>query len=152
MQNLLAGRSGILSRVYGEPLGSSRTSLIDVRDLARIAAVVADGRFDGQTLTLTGSLALNGEDIAQALSACLHREVVYVSSDLDRFRDNLMKLGTPSWRVEALVDLYRAIHEGRVLHLADICNDFRNVIGEPPRAMKSFVDDVVSGVFGRATP
>ena len=70
------------------PAGSACFTLIDVRDLGRVAAVVlADttGRHYGQAYTLTAARALTFQQMADQLTACLPQPVEYISPSPWRF-------------------------------------------------------------------
>ncbi|HXZ18283.1 MAG TPA: NmrA family NAD(P)-binding protein, partial [Roseiarcus sp.] len=104
MQNLLLQRASIKAGSLVDPSGASPASVIDVLDLADVAAAVANGPLDGRALTLTGPAALTGGEMAAALSGVLGRPVRHVAPSLERFRAALVESGMPTWRADALVE------------------------------------------------
>lgn len=110
---------------------------------ADAAVVVAGGSRDGQALVLTGAQALTGQDIAAVLSDATDRKVSYVSPDLRSFRASLVARGLPAWRADALLELYTAIQEGRVPHLAVTTGDPAAVMGRAPRSLREFAQEVL---------
>jgi uncharacterized protein YbjT (DUF2867 family) len=138
MQNLLRQRGGIAAGNYVEPLGTAAVSYVDVRDLAAVAVAVADGPFDGRALALTGAAALTGEQMAGALATALGRPVRFVSPALPLFRAALAERGVPAWQIDALVELYEAVHAGRAPHLSTLSADIAAVTGGRPRSFDEF--------------
>lgn len=107
MQNLLLQKASIQAGQYVEPSGGEASSLIDVRDIAAVAAGVADGGADDRALDLTGPEAFTGSEIAQALSAAIGKPVAFISPPIAAFRSALLDRGAPLWRVNALAELYQ---------------------------------------------
>lgn len=141
MQNLLRQRDSILKGQYVEPLADSAVTLLDVRDVADAAVVVAGGRFDGRALILTGAEALTGSQMADTLSAALGQPVRFVSPDLHNFGAALAEKGVPAWRRDSLVELYSAIQDGLAPHLALTSSDFTAITGKPPRTFRRFAQE-----------
>jgi uncharacterized protein YbjT (DUF2867 family) len=138
MQNLLRQRDRILAGTYAEPLGDARVSYVDVRDIGRVAACVCDGGYDGQALTLTGSRALSGTDVAEALTRALDRDVAFASPDRRDVAVAMLERGRPLWHADATLELYRNVHHGRAPHVAAITGDVQRITGTPPRTLEAF--------------
>jgi uncharacterized protein YbjT (DUF2867 family) len=145
MQNLLRQRESIEAGKYVEPLGTTRVSLLDVRDTADVAVAAANGGFDGKALVLTGADALTGSEIAGVLSEATGRPVQFVSPDLESFEEMLRSRGMPAWRADSQLELYRAVQAGHAPHLAAVSPDLSAAIGKPPRTLKQFA----CSAFGR---
>jgi uncharacterized protein YbjT (DUF2867 family) len=138
MQNLLRQRASIEAGSLVEPSGAMAASRVDVSDLADVAVTVANGPFDGRTLTLTGPEALTGDEMAATLSATLGRPVRYISPPLAQFHATLTERGLPAWQVDALVELQEAILAGRAPHLAQVTADVQTATGRSPRSFAQF--------------
>ena len=81
MQNVLRQRATIEAGNFIEPSGATAASRIDVHDLADVAVAVADGgAFDGRALTLTGPVALTGDEIAATLSGAGQARALYLTA------------------------------------------------------------------------
>jgi uncharacterized protein YbjT (DUF2867 family) len=139
MQNMLLQAAPIEAGQFVEPSGNQASSVIDVGDIARVAVGVSAGGFDGRALDLSGPEALTGFEIARVLSVALGRSIRFISPPLAAFRTALLDRGAPTWRVDALTELYEAVQEGRAPHLARITHDVELVTGRPPRALHDFV-------------
>jgi uncharacterized protein YbjT (DUF2867 family) len=138
MQNLLRQRASIEAGSLIEPSGAAATSRVDVSDLADVAVAVANGPFDGRVLTLTGPMALTGDEMATALSTALGRPVRYISPPLAQFRTALNERGLPAWQVDAYVEVQEAMLSGRAPHLALVTSDIEAATGRPARSFAQF--------------
>lgn len=149
MQNLLRQRGSIEAGSLVDPSGAIATSPVDVTDIADVAVAVANGGFDGRTLTLTGPEALTGADMAATLSAALGRPVRHVAPPLAQFRAALTESGLPAWQVDAVIELQEAILAGRAPHLAQVTADVQTVTGRPPRSLAQFARREFGAVPGQ---
>ena len=88
--------------VYPMPIGTAGVGMIDVRDIADIAAAELLERhraatpLPGRTLDLVGPEILTGQIAAAVWSEELQRQVQYGGDDLDRFEQQLAAYG-PDW-------------------------------------------------------
>jgi uncharacterized protein YbjT (DUF2867 family) len=139
MQNLLLQKASIQAGQYVEPSEGEASSLIDVRDIAAVAVGVADGGVDNQALDLTGPEAFTGSEIAQVLSAAMEKPVAFVSPPIAAFKFALMDRGAPSWRIDALAELYQNVQDKRAPHVARITPNVERVTGRAPRTLREFV-------------
>src|SRR5579872_2902317 len=79
MQGMLAFRSTILSEErFFAPLGDARVSLVDVRDIAAVAAAaLTQTGHEGKTYDITGPEALTHAEMAAHLSRELGRRILF---------------------------------------------------------------------------
>ncbi|MCD2188948.1 NAD(P)H-binding protein [Actinomycetospora soli] len=92
--------------VLGAPIGDARVSVIDVRDIAAVAAVVLTGDgHAGATYTLTGPAAVSHAELAAALG------VEFADLDPDTFR-GLLDGVLPAWQADGLVEDYAHYRRG----------------------------------------
>jgi uncharacterized protein YbjT (DUF2867 family) len=145
MQNALLQRASIEAGVYAEPISTSSISYVDIRDIAEVAVAVAHGDFDDQALNLTGREAIGGERISNLLGQAIGKRIRFVSPDLSSFRSALAKNSLPDWHIDALIELYTKVQEGRASHVSSITADIENVTGRRPRSFMEFAQDA----FGR---
>ena len=138
MQNILRQIPAIANGSHAEPLGTARVSFIDVRDIARVAAIACSGALDGGIVTLTGPEALDGNAVAVLLSRVLGRPVAFISPDLRAFRVTAIHGGMRSWYADGLVELYASVRQGRAPHLAACTEDVQRIIGGAPRSFETF--------------
>lgn len=139
MQNLLGFAAGI--ERDGElhfNLGRGRVGLVDVRDIAEVAARVLlddSGRHDEKIYTPTGPEALSFADVTAELARATDRAVRYVPVSDEAMRTSLLGFGVPPWIAGLTVEYGRAYAGGwgdfTTTHVAD-------VLGRPPRSFRSF--------------
>jgi uncharacterized protein YbjT (DUF2867 family) len=98
--------------------GDARVSFVDVRDIARVAALAltTDGH-EGKAYDLCGPEALTHAEAASKLSAAAGRTVRYVDLSDAELTRAMVGMGIPAVYVDALIDLdryYRTGEAGRV--------------------------------------
>ena len=94
MQNFLLSAQPVADQgaLYGMT-GAGRTSYIDTRDIAAVAAqVLTSPGHQGQRYTLTGPEALSAAEVAERLSTATGRQVRYVNMAPDAFGQALAAL------------------------------------------------------------
>lgn len=142
MQNLLgeAGQIATAGALYSS-MGRGRLGMIDVRDVAALAALVlADetGLHHGRTYTLTGPEAISMADVAERLGQATGNHIAYVPVTDDAARAGLLGAGVPAWIAGMLLEYARAYASG----WGDFTtSDFADVTGRPPRSFADFAGD-----------
>ena len=146
MQNLLGQARTIAEEgaIY-QPVGDGRTSFVDARDIAAVAAkvLVEDGH-EGKSYVVTGPEALSYAEIAEKLSAATGRPVKYVSITPEAFRKGALAAGLPEWLVDALGVLNENFAAG---NWSRVTNVVREVGGREPTTFDRFARDY-AGAFG----
>jgi uncharacterized protein YbjT (DUF2867 family) len=149
MQNALLQRASIEAGIYTEPIANHSISYVDVRDIADVAVAVMSGDFDDEALTLTGREAIGGERISNLLGQTIGKRIRFVSPDLSSFRSALAEKELPDWHIDALIELYTRIQEGRAAHVSSITSDIENVTGQRPRSFIEFAQDAFGSRVAR---
>jgi len=148
MQNLLLQAPDIADNgaIYGTETGTRGVGMVDVRDIAAVAAelLVAD-RDDDALCTVTGPEAISFATVARELSLALDKELSYVELPPDEFRSALTEAGTPCWLAEALVDLYRSYGRGMA---EEVTTTVRDLTGDPARSVRRFATDHAATLLG----
>src|SRR5258708_36858180 len=86
-------------------MGNARTSFVDVRDIAVVAAkALAGGEHGGKTYELNGPEALTYSELAEKISKHAGRPVQYVDIPADAQRKAMLEQGMPEWQGKALLD------------------------------------------------
>lgn len=140
MQGLLLFRQMIATHgQIAAPIGDARVSLVDVRDIAAVAAaaLTEDGH-EGKTYDITGPEALTHAEIANRLSEVLGKQVRFVDISDAAMLQALLSFHMPSWQAEGLVEDYG--HYGRG-EAASISQDVKSVTGSSPRDFQTFARD-----------
>jgi uncharacterized protein YbjT (DUF2867 family) len=141
MQNTLAAAPTVAAEgVIYQPFGRGRLAMIDARDVAEVAAqVLTDAGHEGQVYTLTGPAALSFDDVAQALSAALGKDVRYVDVPLAAAKAAMLRRGVPEWVAEALNEYAQAHSAGYSDYTTD---DVARLTGRPATPYARFAQDV----------
>src|SRR5260370_23504714 len=92
--------------VFYSSMANARTSFVDVRDIAVVAAKPpAGGEHSGKTSELHGPEALTYSELAEKISKHAGRPVQYVDIPADAQRKAMLEQGMPEWQVNALLGL-----------------------------------------------
>ena len=139
MQNFLRfGPSVAGEGKFAAPMGDHRFSLVDVRDVARVAAaVLIEEAHAGAAYVVSGPEALSYGDAAEAIGAAIGREVAYEPAEPQAFRDALVaERGLPRWRADELAFIASAYGGGAGELVTDVV---RRVGGVEPSTFAGFV-------------
>ncbi len=144
MQNV---RPGFISRqaarddqVIRLAAGEGQVSLVDVRDVAEVAARVLTGDEGfGLELTLTGPEALSMAEAVRRLEREAGWSLRYRAVDDEAFRLILLEEGWGQGEAEVILELFRAIREGR---RAPVHPDLPEFLGRPPRTFRDFAREI----------
>jgi uncharacterized protein YbjT (DUF2867 family) len=138
MQNLSTVHRGeIRAGELSVPAGDGRTSLVDARDVAAVAAEClrtgTSGAYD-----LTGPAALSYDEVCRQLSAALDHDVSYADPSLTRFLLRQVREDRPLSQGFVMAAIYTTARLG----LADrVTGDVRRVLGREPTPLSTFVRD-----------
>jgi uncharacterized protein YbjT (DUF2867 family) len=129
---------GVRSEIF-VPAGRGRTSFIDVRDIAAVAAAVMGRREHfGRAYTLTGSESLDYFEVADVLTRVLGHPIRYANPTPRQFRERLREQGTPDEFIRVLRGIY---FTARVGLAARVTPDTERLLGRPPIALERFAHD-----------
>ncbi|MFJ2557464.1 MULTISPECIES: NAD(P)H-binding protein [unclassified Streptomyces] len=127
----------------GEPVpnmtGTGAVGVVDPRDVAAVAveALVSAGH-DGRAYTLTGPESLSVPEQTARLGRILGRAIGTVDVPPDVARAQLLGSGMDASFVEVVIDGNAFIRSGRG---AVLTGEVERVLGRPPRAFDTWVDD-----------
>jgi len=150
MQTTLAyaGQVAAEGRFYA-PLAEAKTSMIDARDVAAVAArALTEAGHEGQVHELTGPEAISHRDIAETLSAVLGRPVEHVEVSMEDAGGSMVGMGMPEWLAEAVAELFEVRQEG---YLAGVTNTVAGITGREPRSYEEFARDHKGAFSGTPT-
>jgi len=147
MQNILMFADSI--RANGEfylPLGDSKVSFVDARDIAAVAVTaLTEKGHENQTYPITGGQALDCNELCSILSEVTGKEVRYVDVPLDAAKQGMMGAGLPEKLADMMNELYALGPDG---HLAYIMDTVEKVSGRPPRTFRQFAEDYSEALKG----
>src|SRR5262249_13522848 len=117
--------------VFYSASGEARISHIDVRDIAAVAVVsLTTDAYKGHSCTLTGPEALTCDEMAEALSKALGREIRHISLPAAELEAGMLAEGMPEAIADRMLDLQRYFREDRASTITD---SVKRVIGRNPR-------------------
>jgi uncharacterized protein YbjT (DUF2867 family) len=121
------------------PAGRGKTAFIDVRDIAAVAArTLTETGHENKVYTLTGSEALDYEQVADIMSEVLGRKIRYANPSLPRFAWRLWRRGYPLRYVGVVSAIYTTTRFG----LAEtVAPDTGELLGRAPIRLRRFVED-----------
>lgn len=122
------------------PAGRGRTSFVDTRDIAAVAALALTdpATHAGQAYTLTGAEALGWDAVASILSSELSRPIHYEPIGLLTARQEMKAAQLPS----AYVNVQLLINVVARVGLADTMTDqISTLLGRPPRRLVDYIHD-----------
>lgn len=146
MQNFLAYRPTIQAQgAFYSPMGAGRISIVDVRDVAAVAAeVLEEHGHEGKIYDITGPEDLSYDELAEDLTNALGRPVQYADVPPDRARQSMVQTGMPEWLADALLELFaiwsnngsaevtpvvRNIGKRDPIRFADFARDYAPMLG-----------------------
>lgn len=126
-------------RIY-IPAGHGKTSFIDIRDIAEVAALtLMDAQSHSRvSYTLTGNIALDFFDVANIMTRELSRAITYARPSGQEFRKYMYERGLD----KGLVDLIARLHFFTKIGLAKgVAPDFARITGHAPGTVEQYVHD-----------
>lgn len=132
---------------YGA-IGDARTSYVDVRDIAAVAAkALRGGDHDGKTYELNGPEALTCAEVAEKISRHARIAARYVDIPAEAQRKAMMDQGMPEWQVTALLELQEYYTGGKGGTLDGV---LEGLLGRPPITMDQFLEEFAGEFRGQA--
>ena len=121
-------------------MGDARTSVIDVRDVAAVAAkgLLSPGEHTGQIYELNGPEALSNADVAAKISHASARPVQYVDIPEAAQKKAMEDLGMPAWQVAALLELQQYYVSGKCAAVTDV---LPKLLGRAPIRLDQFLEE-----------
>ncbi len=121
MTNLLAWAESIKSEgVVRTSAGNGKRAFIHLDDIAAVATrVLSTGEFENEVLELTGPEALSFGDVAARIGAAIERDLSFEAISDEEARIRFQATGASAEEIEAHLQLWRAIREGRLSKVTD---------------------------------
>lgn len=121
------------------PAGKGKTSFIDVRDIASVAAkILSEAGPTNNAYELTGAEALNYYEVSDILSQVTGRKINYTNPPSGVFGKRMLSEGFP----KAFVTVMKGIYLVAKLRLAGkVTDDFETIMGRQPITFLQFAKD-----------
>lgn len=136
--------------VYPMPIGGKGVAMVDIRDIAEVAAIELVRRaqspvkLPNETINLVGPNTLTGADLAAIWSDALGRPVVYGGDDPSGFEQNLAGF-MPHWMAyEMRLMAERYVSDGMIPETGDV-ERLTRLLGRPLHTYKDFAREVAVG-------
>jgi uncharacterized protein YbjT (DUF2867 family) len=135
--------------VYPMPIGSKGVAMVDVRDIAEVAAIElirreqAPGKLPIETINLVGPDTLTGSDVAAIWSDLLGRPVAYGGDDPTGFEQNLANF-LPKWMAyEMRLMAERYVSDGMIPEAGDV-ERLTKILGRPLHSYRNFATEIAA--------
>lgn len=148
MQALLGFRQLIAEKgVFFATAGDAPVSLIDIRDIAAVAAeALTTTGHEGKTYDLTGPEPLTHGRLAEILSEELGKPVHYINVTEGELLPGLLAAGFPEWQAEGLLEDYAHYARGEA---SGVSPAVQHVTGVPARTFRAFVAETTTLFSGK---
>jgi uncharacterized protein YbjT (DUF2867 family) len=130
--------------LYPVPVGNQGLAVVDVRDIAEVAAIslIEEGH-QGKTYDLVSSEMLTGPGAAATWSKLLGKKITYAGhGDFDGFEAQLRNTGMPSWIAYDLRVMFQAYVERGLSNTEYRTARFAALLGRQPRTYSSFAEEL----------
>ncbi|MFC7380517.1 SDR family oxidoreductase [Brevundimonas sp. GCM10030266] len=141
--------------VYPMPIGGKGLAMVDIRDIAEVAAIElirrdqAPGKLPIETINLVGPDTLTGSDVAAVWSDALGRPVVYGGDDPTRFEHNLANF-VPGWMAyEMRLMAERFVSDGMIPGTGDV-ERLTALLGRPLHTYRDFAARIAADATSAA--
>jgi uncharacterized protein YbjT (DUF2867 family) len=130
--------------VYPVPAGNQGLAVVDVRDIAEVAAIsLTEEGHEGKTYDLASSEMLTGPAAAATWSNLLGKKITYAGhGDFDGFEAQLRKTGSPSWIAYDIRVMFQGYVERGFSNTEDQTARFAALLGHQPRTYSSFAEEL----------
>lgn len=135
--------------VYPMPIGNKGVAMVDVRDIAEIAAIElirreqAPGKLPIETINLVGPDTLTGPDVAAIWSDVLGRSIAYGGDDPTAFEQNLAGF-MPKWMAyEMRLMVERYVRDGAIPEAGDV-GRLTKILGRPLHSYRNFATQIAA--------
>ena len=119
--------------------GDGKTSFIDIRDIAAVAAAaLTDEKHQNKAYALTGAESLDHHQVASVISKYSGKNIQYVPISEEDLVKGLQSFGTPPHLIEMMVMLFRFVRQG---YTGGVSHDVNDVLGRPPISFDQFAKD-----------
>ncbi|WP_250038233.1 NmrA family NAD(P)-binding protein [Paractinoplanes maris] len=124
------------------PTDGRRTAMIDIRDVAAVAAVtLLDEGHAGRSYDLTGPAAVTFTEVAAALTEATGFPVRFADLTEEQARPRFENAGLPDWLATQLSGVFALIRAGGFEHTT---GHVEALTGRPARDITGFAQDFVS--------
>ena len=134
-----------LCREYGEikgPAGNGKVSAVVRSDVSEVAAKILEnsGKWENQTLNMTGPEELSMTEIVKAVSKYFGKEIKYIEETVEEAYESRKIWKAEQWEYDSWVSTYTAISENEQ---SGISNDIEKVLGRKATSLVEYLEKIV---------
>ena len=134
-----------LCREYGEikgPAGKGKVSAVVRSDVSEVAAKILEnpGKWENQTLNMTGPEELSMAEIVKAVSEYFGKEIKYIEETVEEAYESRKIWKAEQWEYDSWVSTYTAISENEQ---SGISNDIEKVLGGKATSLVEYLKKIV---------
>ena len=131
-----------LCREYGEikgPAGNGKVSAVVRSDVSEVAAKILEnpGKWENQTLNMTGPEELSMAEIVKAVSEYFGKEIKYIEETVEEAYESRKIWKAEQWEYDSWVSTYTAIAENEQ---SGISNDIEKVLGRKATSLVEYLE------------
>ncbi|OSY88293.1 hypothetical protein WH52_05840 [Tenacibaculum holothuriorum] len=137
LQNFINFHSQTIKEHSGfyAPNGTAKVGMVDVHDIAEVAAIaLTTDKHYNKAYDLSG-LALTNDAYANIISEVIGKQVSYIDAPEDKARESMLGNGMPEWLINAMMELNYIMKQGWT---AEYTEDFKTVTGREYTSAKTF--------------
>lgn len=121
------------------PLGDSKGSFIDARDIAAVASeLLVNDQWNNQAFNLTGKDVLDHNEVAEVLSRVTGKTITYEDISPEAMRENLLGAGLPKDYTEFLLLILSFFKLG---YSAAVTDSVKEITGKEPISFEQYAQD-----------
>ena len=134
-----------LCKEYGEikgPAGNGKVSAVVRSDVSEVAAKILEnpGKWENQTLNMTGPEELSMDEIVKAVSEYFGKEIKYIEETVEEAYESRKIWKAEQWEYDSWVSTYTAIAENEQ---SGISNDIEKVLGRKATSLAEYLKKIV---------
>ena len=134
-----------LCREYGEikgPAEKGKVSAVVRSDVSEVAAKILEnpGKWENQTLNMTGPEELSMAEIVKAVSEYFGKEIKYIEETVEEAYESRKIWKAEQWEYDSWVSTYTAIAENEQ---SGISNDIEKVLGRKATSLAEYLKKIV---------
>ena len=134
-----------LCKEYGEikgPAGNGKVSAVVRSDVSEVVAKILEnpGKWENQTLNMTGPEELSMTEIVKAVSEYFGKEIKYIEETVEEAYESRKIWKAEQWEYDSWVSTYTAIAENEQ---SGISNDIEKVLGRKATSLTEYLEKIV---------
>lgn len=121
------------------PAGKGKTSFIDVRDIAEVAALsFLNDKHLNKAYDLTGSEAIDYFEVADIISKTIGRHIEYKPVSISQFRKHMRNEGIEDKFINVMIGIYSVARLG---FAKKVTPETEQLVGHPPITFDQYAKD-----------